>query len=71
MQMTVVGVLMGYITLVSALRHFDSEMLDFVLFDYQYYFNILLWATAAITSNPYMTSGSCSGSFSSSASNAN
>lgn len=49
MQMTVVGVLMGYITLVSALRHFDSEMLDFVLFDYQYYFNILLWATAAIT----------------------
>lgn len=49
MQMTVVGILMGYICLMAALVHFDSDLMHYLQFDYHYWFNWLLWATAAIT----------------------
>jgi CDP-diacylglycerol--glycerol-3-phosphate 3-phosphatidyltransferase len=49
MQMTVVGILMAYICLTSGLQHYHSDVLSLLEFDYQYWFNILLWATATIT----------------------
>ncbi|RKX27264.1 MAG: CDP-diacylglycerol--glycerol-3-phosphate 3-phosphatidyltransferase [Candidatus Zixiibacteriota bacterium] len=49
LQMTVLGAVMGYICLISALVHFDSTALDFFQFDYRLYFNWALWITAAVT----------------------
>ena len=49
MQMTVVGILMAYICLASGLRHYESGALSLLEFDYRFWFNLLLWATAAIT----------------------
>ncbi|MBD3258083.1 CDP-diacylglycerol--glycerol-3-phosphate 3-phosphatidyltransferase [candidate division GN15 bacterium] len=49
LQMTVVGVVMGYICLLSALTHFESDAVRFIQFDYEYWFNILLWITAVVT----------------------
>lgn len=49
LQMTVVGLVMSYITLLSGLNYFGSEAAQFFEFDYQYYLNWLLWATAVIT----------------------
>lgn len=49
LQMTVVGVVMAYICLVSALVFYESDAVRFVEFDYRYYFNILLWVTAVVT----------------------
>lgn len=49
LQMTVVGLVMSYITLLSGLNYFGSEAAQFVEFDYQYYLNWLLWITAVIT----------------------
>lgn len=49
MQMTVVGILMAYICLTSGLRHYHSDALSLLEFDYRYWFGLLLWATAAIT----------------------
>lgn len=49
LQMSVVGVVMAYISLVTTLRHFNAEYAPVNNFDYQLYFNILLWLTAVIT----------------------
>lgn len=49
LQMTVVGLVMGYICLISALTHFQSEAAGVFQFDYQLYFNWLLWITATVT----------------------
>ena len=49
LQMTVVGVVMAYICLISALAFYESDAARFVEFDYKYYFNILLWLTAVVT----------------------
>ena len=49
LQMTVVGVVMGYICLISALSYFDSRALEFLQFDYRFFFNCSLWVTAAVT----------------------
>jgi CDP-diacylglycerol---glycerol-3-phosphate 3-phosphatidyltransferase len=49
LQMTVVGVVMAYICLISALTHFQSEAAAVFAFDYQFYCNWLLWLTAAVT----------------------
>lgn len=49
LQMTAVGVIMAYVTLLSGLSHYDSPALQWLTFDYQTYFNWLLWATAIIT----------------------
>ena len=49
LQMSIVGIVLGYITLINALTHYDSPALTFFSFDYYYYFNVLLWVTAVIT----------------------
>jgi CDP-diacylglycerol--glycerol-3-phosphate 3-phosphatidyltransferase len=49
LQMTVVGVVMAYICLLSALLHFESDAVRFLQFDYRFYFDILLWLTATVT----------------------
>lgn len=49
LQMTLVGVVMAYISLVSGLTHFGSEAVRFIEFDFQYWLNWLLWITAVIT----------------------
>lgn len=49
LQMSVVGVVMAYICLVTTLKHFNAEYAPVNAFDYQLYFNVLLWVTAVIT----------------------
>jgi CDP-diacylglycerol--glycerol-3-phosphate 3-phosphatidyltransferase len=49
LQMSVVGVVMAYISLVTAVRHFGGDYSSIVAFDYRLYFNLLLWVTAAVT----------------------
>lgn len=48
-QMSIVGIVLGYITMISALKYFNSPSLSFFEFNYYYYFNWLLWITAIIT----------------------
>jgi phosphatidylglycerophosphate synthase len=49
LQMTVVGVVMAYICLVAGLTDANSPHLALVQFDYRFWFNWLLWVTAAVT----------------------
>jgi len=49
LQMSVVGVVMGYICLLSTLEYFQHPARELVLIDYRYYFGWLLWITAAVT----------------------
>jgi CDP-diacylglycerol--glycerol-3-phosphate 3-phosphatidyltransferase len=49
LQMTVVSVMMGYISLMAALVHFDSPLVEYFQFDYYFYFSLLLWVTAVVT----------------------
>jgi len=49
LQMFVVGLVMGYICLIVTLQHFESPALTYFEFDYSFYFNLLLWITAAVT----------------------
>lgn len=46
LQLTGVGLIIGYVTLQSTLEHFGYEALQF---DYYFWFNVLLWAAAVIT----------------------
>ena len=45
----VVGVVMGYICLLSALEYFEHPALELIRFDYRWYFGWLLWVTAGVT----------------------
>jgi CDP-diacylglycerol--glycerol-3-phosphate 3-phosphatidyltransferase len=49
LQMTVVGVVMAYISVVTALHFYNVNPAPLAQFDSRLYFNILLWVTAAIT----------------------
>ncbi len=49
LQMTVVGVVMAYISVVTALHFYNVNPATLAQFDSRLYFNILLWVTAAIT----------------------
>ncbi len=49
LQMTVVGVVMAYISVVTALHFYNVNAAPLGQFDSRLYFNILLWVTAAIT----------------------
>lgn len=49
LQMTVLGVVMGYICLLSALVYFQHPALAWVEFDYRYWFGWMLWVTAGVT----------------------
>ena len=49
LQLTVVGVVMAYICLMSTLQHYQSPALSLFTFDYLFYFNLVMWATAVVT----------------------
>ena len=49
LQMTVVGVVMGYICLTGTLAHFEHPALGIVQFDYSFWFGWLMWLTAVVT----------------------
>ena len=49
LQMTVVGAVMAYISVVTALHFYNVNPATLAQFDSRLYFNILLWVTAAIT----------------------
>jgi CDP-diacylglycerol--glycerol-3-phosphate 3-phosphatidyltransferase len=49
LQMTVVSLMMGYISLMAALTHFNSPLVEYFQFDYYFYFSLLLWVTAVVT----------------------
>lgn len=48
-QLCVVGLVLGYVTLITALEYYGSPALSALEFDYFFYFNLLLWITAVIT----------------------
>jgi len=49
LQLSFVGLVLGYVSLISGLEHYESPALATVMFDYRFYFNLLAWATAAVT----------------------
>ncbi len=49
LQLSVVGLVLAYINLILTLEHFDSPARPYFQFDNPFYFNILLWITAAVT----------------------
>ena len=49
MQISLVGLVLVYINLIKTLEHFNNPALVFFQFDFGFYFNLLLWITAAIT----------------------
>lgn len=49
LQLSFVGLVLGYVSLISGLEYYDSPILSSVLFDYQFVFNLMAWATAAVT----------------------
>lgn len=48
-QMSVVGLLMSYITLTTTLEHYNQQPEFLSQLDFTFYFNILLWVTAVVT----------------------
>ncbi len=49
LQISLVGIVLVYINLIKTLEHVGSPALSFFEIDYRFYFNLLLWVTAAIT----------------------
>lgn len=49
LQMSLVGFILTYITLIDALEFYQSPALEWFLFDYVFYFNLMFWITAVIT----------------------
>lgn len=49
LQMSSVGLIMGYITLISVLIHWQSPWVRQLEFDHHLWFNVLLWTSAAVT----------------------
>ncbi len=49
LQMTVVGGLLSYVSLLTAFDHYQIDPGILADFDSRYYFNILLWLTAVVT----------------------
>jgi len=49
LQLTIVGAVLAYITVVTGLTSGGASDHQFVQFDYYYWFNITLWITAAVT----------------------
>jgi CDP-diacylglycerol--glycerol-3-phosphate 3-phosphatidyltransferase len=49
LQLSVVGLVIGYVSLLSALEHFRSPLLPQLQFDHYFYFDLLLWLAAGIT----------------------
>lgn len=49
LQLSLVGIVLGYVNLLEVLRFSGSSAVALLDFDYRLYFNIFLWLTAAVT----------------------
>jgi CDP-diacylglycerol---glycerol-3-phosphate 3-phosphatidyltransferase len=49
LQMAVIGLVMGYICLISTLDYYQHPARELLRFDYRYYSSVLLWITAGVT----------------------
>jgi len=49
LQLTLVGGVIAYIFILTALNHFGSPALAWFQFDYYFWFNVLIWAAAVVT----------------------
>jgi len=49
LQLTVVGLVLAYVCLVTAINFFEIDWTAINRFDHRFYFNILMWFTAVIT----------------------
>ena len=49
LQLSLVGVMLVYITLMDGLAFYNSPLFETLQFDTRFYFNILMWLTAVIT----------------------
>ncbi len=49
LQLTLVGIILAYITLISGLHYYESPSLATFEFEYQFWFNLAMWLTAVIT----------------------
>ena len=49
MQLTLVGFILAYITFIDGLNYYNSPLLENIIFEYKFYFNMAMWATATIT----------------------
>lgn len=48
-QLSIVGLVLGYITLINFLQYYHNPAISFFEFDYYFYFNLILWITAILT----------------------
>jgi len=48
-QMTVVGIVIAYVNAITIMEYYGMDKGALSAFDYRYWFNLLLWATALIT----------------------
>ncbi|MBU1148502.1 CDP-diacylglycerol--glycerol-3-phosphate 3-phosphatidyltransferase [Patescibacteria group bacterium] len=49
LQLTLVGLILAYITMLNAFEYYNSDLLVTFTFDYKFYFNLFMWITAVIT----------------------
>ncbi len=49
LQLSLVGLMLTYITLMDGLAYYNSPVFESLQFDYRFYFNIAMWLTAVIT----------------------
>jgi len=49
LQLTIVGIILAYITLISGLEYYQSPLLSTFAFDYEFWFNLAMWLTAVVT----------------------
>ncbi|MEA3296726.1 MAG: CDP-diacylglycerol--glycerol-3-phosphate 3-phosphatidyltransferase [candidate division Zixibacteria bacterium] len=49
LQLTVVGLVISYVSLVTSLEYFKSPLLEVFTYDPQIWFNLLLWLAAVVT----------------------
>ncbi|RKX19715.1 MAG: CDP-diacylglycerol--glycerol-3-phosphate 3-phosphatidyltransferase [Candidatus Zixiibacteriota bacterium] len=49
LQMGIVGLMLAFINLISTIEYFNNSIPSFLMFDYQFYFNLLTWITAIVT----------------------
>lgn len=49
LQLSVVGVVMAYISVIDTLGYFGSPLLQYFEFDYLLWFNLALWVAAVVT----------------------
>ncbi|HKK20103.1 MAG TPA: CDP-diacylglycerol--glycerol-3-phosphate 3-phosphatidyltransferase [candidate division Zixibacteria bacterium] len=49
LQLSIVGLILGYMTLLYSLQFYHSPALPMIEFDHRFYFNVVIWITAVVT----------------------